>query len=54
MARRTDWRSLEGESYLGTGQRVFATDSMEIGLLDLRELVLNSPEPLPEQGQGDK
>ena len=53
MARRTDWRSLAGESYLGTGQRILATESMEIGLLDLRELVLNSPAPLPEPSQGE-
>jgi type VI secretion system protein ImpE len=42
MARRTDWQNLEGETYLGLGQRVLTTDTIEVGLLELRELVLSS------------
>lgn len=38
LARRTDWRSLENDTYLGIGQRVLTTDTSEIGLLELREL----------------
>jgi type VI secretion system protein ImpE len=42
MARRTDWQSVEGDTYLGLGQRVLTTDSIEVGLLETRELVLSS------------
>jgi type VI secretion system protein ImpE len=42
MARRTDWQSLPGDTYLGLGQRVLTTDTIEVGLLELRELVLSS------------
>jgi type VI secretion system protein ImpE len=41
MARRTDWQSVEGDTYLGLGQRVLTTDTIEVGLLELRELVLS-------------
>lgn len=42
MARRTDWQSAEGDTYLGLGQRALTTDTIEVGLLELRELVLGS------------
>jgi type VI secretion system protein ImpE len=41
MARKTDWRNPEGETFLGLGQRVLTTDATEVGLLELRELVLS-------------
>lgn len=40
MARRTDWQQLDADTYVGSGQRVISTDTTEIGLLELRELVL--------------
>lgn len=40
MARRTDWQSVEGDTYLGLGQRMLTTDAIELGLLEVRELVL--------------
>lgn len=44
MARRTDWQSVEGDTYLGLGQRMLTTDTIEVGLLELRELVLGTPD----------
>ncbi len=42
MARRTDWQNVAEDTYLGLGQRVLTTDTIEVGLLELRELVLSS------------
>jgi type VI secretion system protein ImpE len=42
MARRTDWQTAAEDTYLGLGQRVLSTDTIEVGLLELRELVLGS------------
>jgi type VI secretion system protein ImpE len=40
LARKTEWQEIDGQTYLGLGQRVLATDSTELGLLELRELRL--------------
>jgi type VI secretion system protein ImpE len=40
MARRTEWQEKPGETYLGSGQRMFATDAGEYPLLEIREIVL--------------
>ena len=42
MARRTEWREEDGWS-IGLGQRMFATDSEEIALMDLRRIDLDLP-----------
>jgi type VI secretion system protein ImpE len=42
MARRTDWQGAAGDTFLGLGQRILTTDTIEVGLLELRELVLGS------------
>ena len=42
MARKTEWRDLGGGAFAGLGQRIFATSADEIGLLEVRELVLES------------
>ncbi len=42
MARRTDWRDLGEGAFAGLGQRVFATSSDELGLLEVREITLES------------
>ncbi|HEX8755749.1 MAG TPA: type VI secretion system accessory protein TagJ [Steroidobacteraceae bacterium] len=42
MARKTEWRDLGGGTFAGLGQRVFATSAEELGLLEIRELVLES------------
>ncbi len=44
LARRTEWRELPDGSVQGLGQRLFATDGDEYGLLDLRTLTLDLPE----------
>lgn len=41
LARATDWQDAGGETFVGVGQRQFATESDDIALLDLRELVLH-------------
>jgi type VI secretion system protein ImpE len=40
LARKTDWRHQPGETYLGLGQRVFATDANEYPLLECRTIEL--------------
>jgi len=44
LARRTRWIQLEEDTFLGSGQRILATDSAELGLLEVRELMLTSAE----------
>lgn len=43
MARRTEWQPLGSEQFAGLGQRVFATESGEHALLDIRSIELRSP-----------
>lgn len=38
LARRTDWEALNGNLFIGFGQKMFSTNLDLIGLLDLREL----------------
>ncbi len=45
LARATDWQDAGGETFVGVGQRLFATDTDDIALLDLRELVLDHDGP---------
>ena len=40
LARRTEWAELAPDQFSGLGQRVLATDAQELGLLDVREIVL--------------
>jgi len=42
MARKTEWRELGGGAFAGLGQRIFATSADEVGLLEVRELVLET------------
>jgi type VI secretion system protein ImpE len=50
MARKTDWVEREEETFLGLGQRMFATDQGEFPLLEIRtiELALNATETAVE------
>lgn len=41
LARKTDWRDAGDETYIGIGQRMFATDTGEFPLLDTRHIELN-------------
>lgn len=43
LARRTDWLSQPADTYLGVGQRMFATDAGEYPLLEIREIVFDAP-----------
>lgn len=40
MARNTVWQQLDESTWAGSGQKVLCTDSVETGILDLRELSL--------------
>ncbi len=40
MARKTTWREVGEETYLGLGQRMWATDAGEYPMLDTREITL--------------
>jgi type VI secretion system protein ImpE len=40
MGRRTEWRNLENDTYVGVGQRMLTTDVSEIGLFELRDLII--------------
>ncbi len=40
LARRSDWVALADGQFRGLGQRVISTDTAEIGLLELRQVVL--------------
>lgn len=42
LARATQWLELGADQYAGLGQRVLATSSAEVGLLDVRELRLSA------------
>jgi type VI secretion system protein ImpE len=42
MSRKTDWRPIGATDYAGLGQRVLATDTDELGLLEVRELTLRA------------
>ena len=39
LSRMTEWRELGPETYVGVGQRMWATDVGEFALLDTREIV---------------
>lgn len=40
MARKTEWLALGEEHYRGLGQRVLTSSASELGLLDVREIVI--------------
>ena len=42
LGRKTEWSAIGPEQYAGLGQRVLTTDSAELGLLQVREIVLRS------------
>lgn len=45
LARRTDWLAQPADTYLGQGQRMFATDAGEYALLEIREIVFDAAAP---------
>jgi type VI secretion system protein ImpE len=40
MSRKTEWRALADDQYAGLGQRVLTSDAEELGLLEVREIIL--------------
>ncbi len=44
MARKTEWSLVGDDHYVGLGQRVLASDRDELGVLEVRQLVLNAPD----------
>lgn len=42
LSRQTQWTELAPETYAGRGQRVLATSAEELGILEIREVNLNS------------
>ena len=43
LSRRTEWRDVGAETFLGLGQRIFATSADETPLLDARLIKLQTP-----------
>lgn len=41
LSRATEWEDAGGETFVGIGQRLFATDQDDVALLDVRELVFD-------------
>lgn len=50
LARKTDWSEHEGETFLGLGQRILATDGGEFPLMDIRLIELDTAE-LPQDAE---
>ncbi len=42
LAKVTEWEDLGSETFVGAGQRLFATDAGDLALMDLREVVFNT------------
>lgn len=42
LARRTEWRQLDGDTYAGVGQRMLLTNTGEFPLLEIREITLDT------------
>ncbi|NRF66463.1 virulence protein SciE type [Aquincola sp. S2] len=49
MSRKTEWTELAEGQYRGLGQRVIATSGAELGLLEVREITLETDMPVPEE-----
>jgi type VI secretion system protein ImpE len=46
LARTTEWNEVGGQAF-GRGQRMFATDSDDAGLLEVKEIELDLPDAVP-------
>ena len=47
LSRATNWIDAGGETFVGRGQRLLATDAGEVALMDLRELVIHHADAEP-------
>lgn len=52
LARKTDWVQVSEATYLGLGQRMFATDQGEFPLLDVRRIAIDVPDAANEPSAG--
>jgi type VI secretion system protein ImpE len=43
LSRRTDWVSHPADTYFGIGQRMLTTDAGDYPLLEVREIVFDTP-----------
>jgi type VI secretion system protein ImpE len=43
MGRKTDWKDIGNDFYLGTGQRMLTSDQGDFSLLETRQIILNHP-----------
>lgn len=48
LARATDWVDAGGETFVGRGQRLLATDTGDTAIMDLRKLVIHQPDSNPD------
>jgi type VI secretion system protein ImpE len=42
LARKTEWSQPQDDVYIGSGQRLLVTNSAELGLLEVRELIFDA------------
>ncbi|MEM6617728.1 MAG: type VI secretion system accessory protein TagJ [Pseudomonadota bacterium] len=45
LSAQTDWQDAGGDTWVGMGQRLLATDQGDLPIMDVRELVLDSQAP---------
>jgi type VI secretion system protein ImpE len=43
LSRRTDWVEHPADTFFGLGQRMLATDAGEYPLLEIREVIFDTP-----------
>ncbi|GAA6178440.1 type VI secretion system accessory protein TagJ [Sulfitobacter pacificus] len=53
LSRATNWIDAGGETFVGVGQRLFATDQDDVALLDVRELIIDHGPDEPEEAAQD-
>ncbi|MFQ5624976.1 MAG: type VI secretion system accessory protein TagJ [Paracoccaceae bacterium] len=53
LSRTTEWNDAGDGAFVGTGQRLLATDGGDLALLDLRHLTLGEPPDAAVSGSGD-
>ena len=52
LGRKTVWEEVAGNAHRGLGQRLLTTDAVDVPLLELRTLVIQSHAGAPETGAG--
>lgn len=52
LARKTEWQAFAEDAYAGLGQRLFATDTAEVPMLEVQTLSLRSDAAAPDADHG--